>query len=278
MDAAIAETSPETSPAGRGADSAPPSSREPLTDTWDVRERDVPRKLRLAAGAFFPALGVALLIAFAPALPQVQKVQEEDAPIEALLVDAPEVPPPPEPEVPEPAAAAIAPAPGPRIQKVEAPKEVPTAAPEKDTPAPSTPEGASAATEGPAGGGGPPGSAGTGVAMAPPPPPPKPAAPPPRPAKPPPVPDDITPPKPVSMKSPAYPSAAKSAGIEGTVVISYTVGESGAVTDARVVKGPPELASACLEAVRGWRFTPAMSGGRPVSVKRSARFPFRLKT
>jgi len=28
----------------------------------------------------------------------------------------------------------------------------------------------------------------------------------------------------------------------------------------------------------GWRFTPAMAGGRPVAVKRSARFPFRLRT
>lgn len=273
MDAAIANTS--LAPAG--ADSSPPASREIAQDRWDVRERDVPRRLRLVAGAIVPAIGIALVASFMPTLPQAQKVVEEDAPIEALLVDAPEVPPPPEPEVPQPAAAAIAPAPGPRIQKVEAPKEIPTAAPEKDAPADAAPEGAAAATEGPAGGGGPPGSTGTGFAPAPPPPPPKPAAraPPPKPA---PIPEEITPPKAVSMKSPAYPSAAKSAGIEGTVVISYTVGESGAVTDARVVKGPPELAQACLDAVRGWRFSPAMSGGRAVSVKRSARFPFRLKT
>jgi protein TonB len=80
------------------------------------------------------------------------------------------------------------------------------------------------------------------------------------------------------MASPAYPPAARSAGIEGTVVVSYVVGENGSVTEARVVRGPPELADACLQAVRGWRFSPAMSDGRPVAVKRSARFPFKLRT
>lgn len=275
MDAALAEISL----APRGAEKAPPSSREIAGDTWDVRERDVPRKSRLAAAAFLPAVAIALLVLYAPSLPQETKVVEEDAPIDALLVDAPEEPPPPpEPVIPEPAPAALALAPGPRVQRVEMPKEIPTAAPEKDAPAPSGPTDGASAYEGPAGGGGPPGGTGTALAAAPPPPPP-PKAPPPRPkAAPPPIPEEITPPKSISMKSPAYPAAAKSAGIEGTVVVAYTVGENGSVTEARVVKGPPELAAACLDAVRAWRFSPAMSGGRAVSVKRSARFPFRLKT
>ncbi len=282
MDAALADHSLTSPPAACRADSSPPSARDASRDAWGVRERDVPRRMRLVAAACLPAAAVALLIGFAPSLPPPAKVVEEDAPIEALLVDAPEVPLPPDPVATEPSPAALAPAPGPLIQRVEAPKEIPVTVPEKELPAPVGPADSTpptdGATEGPAGGGGPIGGTGTGLGAPARPAPPPPKALPPRPPPVAPVPEEITPPKAISMKSPAYPGAAKSAGIEGTVVIAYTVSESGSVTEARVVKGPPELAAACLDAVRAWRFSPAQSGGRAVAVKRSARFPFRLRT
>ena len=77
---------------------------------------------------------------------------------------------------------------------------------------------------------------------------------------------------------PSYPSAAKSAGIEGTVIVAYVVTESGAVSSVKAVRGPAELRGVCEAAVRGWKFKPAMLDGRPVSVRRIARFPFHIKT
>jgi protein TonB len=118
-----------------------------------------------------------------------------------------------------------------------------------------------------------------------PPPPPITAPPPPPPPPPPPkakepvrITEDIEPPVPISMAAPGYPPAAKSAGVEGTVVIQYVVTESGGVTSVQAVKGPPELTAACLAAVSSWKFKPALSKGAPVSVVRQARFPFRIKT
>jgi TonB family protein len=90
--------------------------------------------------------------------------------------------------------------------------------------------------------------------------------------------EDVTPPKAISMQAPSYPAEAKAASIEGVVVVQYTVTETGEVTDVQAVRGPPELTAVCVEAVKAWRFSPAMKDGEPVAVHRMARFPFRIKT
>ncbi len=80
------------------------------------------------------------------------------------------------------------------------------------------------------------------------------------------------------MSRPGYPPDAKAQGIEGTVIIKYVVTVSGAVSNVRVIRGPAALRAVCVAAVRSWRFKPAQLDGRPVSVSRIARFPFRIKT
>lgn len=91
--------------------------------------------------------------------------------------------------------------------------------------------------------------------------------------------EGMTPPKRVSGGGPSYPASAKSQGIEGTVVVVYVVTESGAVRGAKAVRGPAALRGACVAAVSGWRFTPAKdANGNPVSARRIAKFPFRIKT
>jgi len=57
-----------------------------------------------------------------------------------------------------------------------------------------------------------------------------------------------------------YPAAAMAKGVHGTVVVEGTLDASGAVTDARVVRGPQELRKAALESVLEWRFTPGAAG------------------
>lgn len=91
--------------------------------------------------------------------------------------------------------------------------------------------------------------------------------------------EDDTPPVAISQPKPEYPASAKAAGLEGVVIVKYVISESGVVTDAKALKGPPELAGVCLAAVRSWRFKPALDfQGRPKAVTKIARFPFKLKT
>ncbi|WP_433851784.1 energy transducer TonB [Stenotrophomonas nitritireducens] len=69
--------------------------------------------------------------------------------------------------------------------------------------------------------------------------------------------------------SPAYPPAALRAGVEGSVVASLQIDAQGKVTDASIVSRSGErsrdLDRAVLDAVRGWKFEPALRNGREVA-------------
>lgn len=91
--------------------------------------------------------------------------------------------------------------------------------------------------------------------------------------------EDMTPPKALVKTTPIYPAEAKAAGIEGTVVVKFTVTETGEVTGVTVLRGPPELRASCEAAVKTWKFSPALDkDGRPVAVPKLVSFPFRIKT
>jgi TonB family protein len=64
---------------------------------------------------------------------------------------------------------------------------------------------------------------------------------------------------------PTYPKQARDAGIAGNVVLQITVGTDGAVTDARILRGIPELNDAALQAVRQWRYDMSTMSG-PVTL------------
>jgi len=64
-----------------------------------------------------------------------------------------------------------------------------------------------------------------------------------------------------------YPEAAAKARINGVVIVEAVVDEQGNVVSTRVLKGlPMGLDKAAQEAVRQWKFKPAMSYGKPVKV------------
>ena len=64
---------------------------------------------------------------------------------------------------------------------------------------------------------------------------------------------------------PRYPQAAQAAKREGVVMIQVTVGTDGRVRLASVQRSAPGFDEAALEAVRRWRFVPALdAAGRPV--------------
>lgn len=81
----------------------------------------------------------------------------------------------------------------------------------------------------------------------------------------------------ISKPQPEYPSAAKSQGAMGTVVVYIIVDEAGKVIRAEAVCGHPALAKAAENAARGARFTPTTLGGEPVKVSGVITYNFVLQ-
>jgi protein TonB len=238
-------------------------------DSWNRSGVDTRRVKRLLIGYVIGAASVAAGSSFIFLTSKgASAEQEEDPAIEAQLVSEPE--PEPEPEPPPPVEQEK---PKPRPPKVVTPLEIPKEAPkeaEVKAPLPED-EDPFAEKEAPAP------SAAPAVVEAPKPPPPK-REQPLKPKGPMRVTEDVTPPAPLSQTQPELPASAKAAGIDGVVTVKYVVSETGMVTEAKVLRGPPELHAVCLAAVKSWRFKPALLDGKPVAVVRMYRFRFRIKT
>ena len=74
-----------------------------------------------------------------------------------------------------------------------------------------------------------------------------------------------------------YPEDARSRGIEGTVVLSVLVDETGQVRTLKVVSGPGGgLDQAAAKAVERIRFRPAIRKGKPVPAQITYRYTFLL--
>ena len=74
-----------------------------------------------------------------------------------------------------------------------------------------------------------------------------------------------------------YPEDARSRGIEGTVVLSVLVDESGKVRTVKVISGPGGgLDQAAAKAVERIRFRPATRKGQPVAAQITYRYTFLL--
>jgi len=74
-----------------------------------------------------------------------------------------------------------------------------------------------------------------------------------------------------------YPEDARSRGIEGTVVLSVLVDESGTVRAVKVISGPGAgLDQAAAKAVERIRFRPALRKGQPVAAQITYRYTFLL--
>ena len=80
--------------------------------------------------------------------------------------------------------------------------------------------------------------------------------------------------KAISLPRPTYPSAAKSAGASGKVVVEVTIDEEGKVIEARAVSGHPMLQQAAVQAARLAKFSPAMLSGQPIRVTGTISYTF----
>ncbi len=88
---------------------------------------------------------------------------------------------------------------------------------------------------------------------------------------------DIRPPRKVVDVKPEYPDEAKTAGIEGIVILEVVIGEDGTVIEADVVLSIPELDQAAIDAVRQWAWEPTLLNGEPVEVKMRVTINFTLQ-
>jgi len=65
---------------------------------------------------------------------------------------------------------------------------------------------------------------------------------------------------------PIYPKLAKQAHIQGTVRLAALIDDTGTVERLRLISGHPFLVKATFDAVKQWRYQPAMCHGVPVPV------------
>ena len=76
---------------------------------------------------------------------------------------------------------------------------------------------------------------------------------------------------------PEYSPEARKKRYEGVVVLAVVVTAEGKTTDIQVIRSPGMgLDEKAIEAVRKWKFKPAMKDGKPVNVQVPIEITFRL--
>ena len=77
--------------------------------------------------------------------------------------------------------------------------------------------------------------------------------------------------------APIYPRVARTAGVEGDVILRVYVSSEGRVSQLKVLAGPPLLARAAVDAVQQWQYAPFTMNGRPTNVVTTLVVEFRLQ-
>ena len=83
--------------------------------------------------------------------------------------------------------------------------------------------------------------------------------------------------KAVSKPAPLYPTIARAAGAQGTVIVQIIVDEDGDVSSAQAVSGHPLLQAAAVQAARQAKFSPTLLSGRPVKISGIVTYNFALE-
>lgn len=65
---------------------------------------------------------------------------------------------------------------------------------------------------------------------------------------------------------PAYPAAARQAGVQGDVVFEALIGKTGLVENLKLISGSTMLASAARDTVKTWRYKPTILNNEPIEV------------
>jgi protein TonB len=87
----------------------------------------------------------------------------------------------------------------------------------------------------------------------------------------------MTPPRKIVEVAPAYPAIARSARVQGVVILEAVIDAKGRVESVRVLRSIPLLDQAAVDAVQQWRFTPALLNNEPVPVVMTVTVNFTLR-
>jgi periplasmic protein TonB len=88
---------------------------------------------------------------------------------------------------------------------------------------------------------------------------------------------EVRQPKLVNKVEPPYPEVARRARIEGVVILEAVITKTGTVEEVKVIRAlHPVLDQAALNAVKKWKYEPAVLNGRPVKVYFTVTVTFRL--
>jgi len=90
--------------------------------------------------------------------------------------------------------------------------------------------------------------------------------------------DGVSPPKPIFSPDPEYPKEARKAKYRGVVALGMIVETDGRPYHIKVLRSLPQygLDEKAIEAVKKWRFKPAMKDNTPVAAYISVEVDFRL--
>jgi len=81
----------------------------------------------------------------------------------------------------------------------------------------------------------------------------------------------------ISSVQPAYPAMAKAQHISGAVTIDALIDDNGRVTTMKVISGPTLLQEAAKDALKQWKYQPAMLDGKTVPMHLTVTLQFRLQ-
>lgn len=76
--------------------------------------------------------------------------------------------------------------------------------------------------------------------------------------------------------NPTYPQIAKTARVQGQVVLQAEISKDGSIENLRVLSGHPLLTQAALDAVKQWKYRPYILNGEPVPVETTVTVIFSL--
>jgi TonB family protein len=80
----------------------------------------------------------------------------------------------------------------------------------------------------------------------------------------------------ITKVAPIYPALARTARIQGTVVMKASINKKGEVESLELISGHPMLAPAAMDAVKQWKYRPYMLNGRAVAVETQVQVNFAL--
>lgn len=79
----------------------------------------------------------------------------------------------------------------------------------------------------------------------------------------------------VEQVAPSYPRFADKAGVDGYVVLEFTVAADGSVAEPSVSEASSNVFTrAALNAIEGWQFEPVVDNGVAVPVRTNVKFSF----